>query len=304
MSPRRTKGHRPVRYHSVPDLDLVELLFTAGDELPREVVDEFLRRGTRVLPLLHDIVADKGLWMAPLPEWWAAVHATYILGATENPEVLRSLLTALRWADAFDCDWVTEDLPSMLGRLGTAGWQPLLSIVNDETAGPGARSIALASLAAISLDAPFLREEALARASALLADDTGEDLYLRQTAANVLLEFRSTLHRDLLVSFGKEEAARRDADPEYPGAFYDWEVDEFLESQGEGDMLDYYRRDWLSFYEPEEITRRQERWTREQEEETENAQDRQPPPAGRGLKAPCPCGSGKSFELCCYLKIH
>lgn len=303
-SPRRAQ-RRPGRFQSLADADLIDLLYSAGDELPRDVVDELLRRGPRVIPLLHEIVADKSTWTQPLPHWWAAVHATYVLGAMESAETLIPLLTALRWADAFDCDWVTEDLPSILGKLGGAVRQPLLAILTDETAGPGARSIALSSLAAASLTAPFLRSEVLERAAEILRDAGGEDLYLRQTAANILLDFRVDELRELLMSFGKEEASRREEDPDYQGAFYDWEVDDFLEGRGEaGDIAEYYARDWLAFYDPEEIERRQERWAREREEAAQATPAPETSAGRRELRAPCPCGSGKPFEACCYLKVH
>ncbi len=287
-------------FRSLSDDELVDLLYTLGDRVPRAVVDEFLRRGPRTLPALAGIVADKRGWTQPLPEWWAVVHATYLLGAFATPECLVPLLCALRWADAFDCDWVTEDLPSMFGRLGGEAAGALSRVLEDVTAGPGARSIALASLAAIALDEPALERELLDTA-ARLAGDPGEELYLRQTAANVLVDFRSHRHEALIRAFGREEAERRRDDPEYDGVFYDWEVDELL--AGSGPNADYYRRDWLVFYDPDEIERRQQRWRREQEED--RARELAPgPPAGKDLSAPCPCGSGRPFAECCYLKVH
>ena len=252
---------------------------------------------------LHAIVADKTAWTQPLPEWWAVVHATYVLGAMESPETLTSLLTALRWSDAFDCDWVTEDLPSMFGRLGKPAYAPLCSILDDATSGWGARSIALAGLAAVALAAEYLREEVIRRSTDVLSDE-GEDLYLRQTAANVLLDFQVRGQRDLLLHFGKEEADRKTEDPEYRGVFYDWEVDELLEgAEPAKSRQDYYCRDWLAFYDPEEIERRQEQWRREQEEAVEETEAPAEAPM-RDLQRPCHCGSGQPFNRCCYLKVH
>ncbi len=292
------------RFHALPDDDLIGLLHTAGDRLPREAVDEILRRGPRLIPRLAAIVADKGSWTRPVPEWWATVHATYILGAFESEEVLVPLLTALRWADAFDCDWVTEDLPSMFGRIGPAAYGPLRSVFLDPTAGPGARSVALASMAAVALADPKLTREVILHAARVVADGS-EPLYLRQTAANVLVDFRSREHRDLLLAFGREEAARQREDPDYQGVFYDWEVDELLAEEAGQSALEYYRRDWLVFYEPEEIEKRQERWRREEQESREQqVHPAPPPPDRRDLLAPCSCGSGRPFGECCYLRMH
>ena len=289
------------RFQYLSDADLVDLLFTAGDRLPREAVDEILVRGHRMLPHLRSIVMDKAAWTQPIPEWWAAVHATYLLGAMETADALVPLLSALRWADAFDCDWVTEDLPSMLGRIGMPAFKPLRTILDDLTAGPGARAIALAGAAAASLSNPRLTTDVLDDAAAITGN-TGENLFLRQSAANLLLDFRSERHVQLLKEFGREEAARRKENPEYQGVFYDWEVEELLRGDA-AQNLEYYRRDWMVFYEPEEIERREERWRREQEELGDSAPGA-PGPAQRDLEAPCACGSGRPFKQCCYLRVH
>jgi hypothetical protein len=295
-------ARRSTRFQSLSDDHLLDLLYTSGDELPRQAVDEFLRRGRRMLPSLHSIVADKTSWTQPLPEWWAAVHAAYILGALEDPSTLPSLLMALRWSDAFDCDWIAEDLPSMFGRLGRVAYDPLRTIASDVTAGWGARSIALLGMAAVGATARYLLDDTLRLAGELL-ENREEELYLRQTSANILLDFRSQRHRKLLRSFGKEEAERKKADPEYKGVYYDWELDELL-AEGEGaEDLEYYRRDWLTFYDPEETAQRQERWRREQEEAAQQGTEEENPPP-RDITAPCPCGSGKPFDRCCYLKVH
>lgn len=290
------------RYRSLSDSELVELLHTAADLLTREAVDEFLSRGKRILPRLAEIIQDKASWNQSLPEWWAVVHATYILGAMQERDALVPLLSALRWSDAFDCDWVTDDLPGMFAHLGMVAREPLEIIARDVTAGPGARSIALAALAALSIDAPHVRVDLVSYAAGILSQ-ANHDLYLRQTCANLLVDFRSTDHRDLLLAFGHEEALRRNADPDYSGVFYDWEVDELLGETGGASALEVYRRDWLVFYDPEEIDNRQERWNREREDaEKELTPDADFPTTDP--RSPCPCGSGWAFDQCCYLKIH
>jgi hypothetical protein len=299
---KRASGERR-RFQALGDSDLLDMLHSAGDRLPREAVDEILRRGPRMIPLLNAVVTDKAAWTQPLPDWWAVVHATYVLGAMERPETLLSLLAALRWADAFDCDWVTEDLPSIFGRMGAPAYPSLRSVLEDATAGWGARAIALASMAAVALTAEYLRDDVIQRSVRTLADPE-EDLYLRQTAANVLLDFQVRNQRDLLIRFGEEEAARKAEDPEYRGVFYDWEVDEYLDgADPTRSTREYYSRDWLTFYDPDEIERRQDQWRREQEESADEPDRPQHPPA-RDLQRPCHCGSGQPFDRCCYLKVH
>jgi len=295
-------GEEKRRFRSLSDSELVDLLYTAGDRLPREAVDEILLRKRRMLPRLAEIVVDKTSWTLAVPEWWAVVHATYILGAMGDRDALVPLLTALRWADAFDCDWVTEDLPSIFARFSPAAWGLLEAVARDVTAGEGARSIALAGLACLSLDSPHLKEEVLHFAAQTLSDER-EGLYLRQTCANLLIDFCAVEHREPLLAFGRDESDRKRADPEYSACFYDWELDELLKGAEDGSALEDYRRDCLGFYDPEEIATRQERWAREQEE----AEDEQHPGGSfpeTDPSSPCPCGSGWPFDQCCYLKVH
>lgn len=294
------------RFRNLSDAELIDLMHTMGDGLPREVVMEALDRGQRLIPYLYVVVSDKSSWTRPLPEWWAPVHATYILGAYGLPETLPALLSSLRWGDAFDCEWVTEDMPAMFGRLGQVAYGPLQAVVRDVPAGWGARSIALSSMAAVALTTPFLKDAFLDFAAYLLADNT-EPVPLRQTAANILMDFRSVAHRQLLLSFGREEANRKEDIPEYDGVFYDYEVDEFLNADDAGNDLEYYRRDWLIFYDPDERAKRREFWDEEQASMgrayAENAEAEKGFEPDRYLSQ-CPCGSGKPYSECCMKKMH
>ena len=93
---------------------LIEL-FTSADQMGRASVDELILRADELLPELKQLVMDRHAWQAAVPEWWAPVHATYILGAIGGERVVTALLSALRWSDAFDNDWVTEVLHAIFG---------------------------------------------------------------------------------------------------------------------------------------------------------------------------------------------
>ena len=100
------------------DEELTELLFIEEDRLNRQVINEILARAETTAPILAEIVMDKHNWLQDLPEWWAPVHATYLLGALGDPRGVAPLMAALRWADAFDNDWVTDFLPAIFGTIG------------------------------------------------------------------------------------------------------------------------------------------------------------------------------------------
>lgn len=293
------------KFNTMTDAELVEQLCTQGDALPLEVINEVVERGERMIPFLQAIVGDKGSWTRPAPEWWMVVHSSYALGAMETVEALPALLSALRWSDAFDCEWVTEDLPCMFGKLGEAAFKPLVAVAGDASAGWSARSIALSSLSALCITAPFLKERVLDTNAAIVAD-VNEPVALRQTAANILLDFRSKMHRTVLIEFGREEAQRKEEIANYEGAFYYWEVDDFLNAEESATDLDYYQRDWMIFYDPEERARRNDFWVEEQSRretptqvvESVNELDTV------DFLTQCPCGSGKEYKDCCLKNIH
>lgn len=285
--------------------ELIDLLFTLEDKVPRNVVDELISRGSEVVPILAEIVMDRILWMAEPPEWWVPIHATYILGAIGGDEVLVPLLSALRWADAYDNEWITEDLPSVLGSLGNISFQPLCAICDDRSAGWSARSIAMDALGSHAIRFPEKEEEVIKIMKRILRDKS-EEHGAHRSAAYVLLDFRRTDCRRDLIEFAKIEHARQQQYPEYRVAFTPEEVEKELSLPRQN--LEVYVRDWLLFYSTDEILRRQEAWHNDNKR---SRPDSSPPPVVGdrnsvviGRNDSCPCGSGKSYKRCCWKKLH
>lgn len=137
-------------YQEFSEDELTGLLFSEEDRLPRAAVDEFVRRGEKMVSFLSEIVSDEFKWTKEVPEWWAVVHATFILGALGTESAIIPLLRALRWADAFDCDWVTEALPAMFGRIGPAAIPLLKTMAADQTNGWFVRVVAVEGLGLIA----------------------------------------------------------------------------------------------------------------------------------------------------------
>ena len=61
-------------YQKFNNEELIFLLFTQEDCLPRAAVDEFIRRGERMIKPLSDIVSEQYSLTRDMPEWWAVVH--------------------------------------------------------------------------------------------------------------------------------------------------------------------------------------------------------------------------------------
>lgn len=279
-------------YSKLGDDKLLRLLATEGDRLSRQVIDEMCRREGMV-ERLGAIVADPYNWNEPLPAWWAPVHAVYALGSIGTAETVVPLCRALRYAEACENDWVTEDLPSIFGRIGSPASDLLETMAFDPTSGWLVRAIALEGLAAITLGAPG-REQSVFQMIHGLFSKEGEDRQLRQNAGNILLDFLRPESREALAAFGREERLREDKDPSYKAAFTDLDVEaEF----GRGvRATERYLRDWLLFYEPSAIAERQQRWDRERIEKASS-------PEHRTAHEFCPLASDKSHRRCCLGKV-
>lgn len=267
---------RPVDYRSMDDEQLMDMLYVAEDRLPRVAAEEIAGRDSFLL-FLSQAVMEKHSWLAELPSWWAVVHATYLLGHRGGEEVVMPLLTALRWADAYDCDWVTEVLPSICGQVGPAMIPGLTAVARDPAAGWSARDLALKGLGAISLSHPDSGQHVFTIIGQRFMDE-GEDRTVRQLAGNILLDFRRADYRLALSKFAREDWAARDLDAWYPGSFDPEEV-EWCFRQNETEVW-HYQEDWMRFYEPSEIQRRQKRWQREKLGMGRSSRERQPPAGG------------------------
>ncbi len=274
---------QPFDYSALDDERLADLLFMAEDRLDLAAAREIARRDS-MLPLLAQVVSEKQSWLADLPEWWAVVHSTYLLGFRSGEEVVLPLLTALRWSDAFDCDWVTEVLPSILGKVGPAMIPGLTAVTRDAAAGWSARDLAMKGLAAITLQHPESTDHVFRIIGERFMDES-EDRLVRQLAGQILLDFRRQDYRMALIKFAREELGLRELDAWYPLGFDPEEVDwAFHSPQSE---TWHYQEDWMRFYDPGEIQRRQKRWSRERLGSSR---------AGRGVR-PAPSGGGQLVHL-------
>lgn len=285
-------------YQDFSDEQLVNLLSTEGDRLPRAVVDEFVQRGGRMVEPLADIVSDDFAWERDIPEWWAVIHGVFILGAIGGEETVVPLLKSLRFACANDCDWVTEQLPTIFGRVGIKALEGLKMIASDWTTDWFARTIAIEALAAVTIRNSETEKDIFAFIGSIFSNKN-EDKDVRAHAGNILLDFQKEEFKDELFDFGRNERGLKDKDLFYNLVFDEDDVERVFNSSEKN--LQHYQRDWLFFYDENEIRKRQERWKEEEKELFE--QEREKKPVGSlwkvGRNEPCPCGSGKKYKRCC-----
>ena len=246
-------------YDHLSDAELISLLFTEADTLPRVVVDEFIKRGARMIELLRRIIAEEYYWQSENKDQWAVIHATFILGAIGTKDVITPLIMSMRYADRFDCDWLWETIPSMFGKIGIAALDPLRSLVLDRSNCWETRNGAFDGMVAITISVPTVQRSVLDLMASIL-NDKSEDRMLRGMAGSTLLDFCADTYQESLLEFAQEEELLAD-DPNYIFHF-DTDYVRTILTKSEK-QLKQYTRDWLDFYDSQEIEARQRRWTKE-----------------------------------------
>lgn len=247
-----------VSLHEATDDQLIGSLWTAEDRLSRSLVDECQSRGERMLWRLTEICRNEQSWSRAGSEFWAPVHATFILGAFEDSRALMGLLASLRWSAKYDVDWVHEKLPSILGRIGRPAILPLKARVSDRQTPELDRVTELHALAGVSARHPIHQGEVLDFIRSI-ADDAEEDDWIRSVAASVLLKFvRPGDLKSIVAAAIRQEWSDRpplfelqDIEPAYAGG---------------RQHLESYFQDPLDFYSLEAIEARQRRWDDEAED--------------------------------------
>lgn len=289
------------RFRLFGDEGLIALLFTQEDRLPRAAVDEIVVRGSRLLGSLIAIVVDPRNWAAPLPDWWAPVHATFILAAIPDPTCDAPLLSAMRDAEAHRNDWISGAMPAILGTRGSRLRATLMRILDDRTEPADVRCTALDGLAATTLVDPEGRDEVFGRIGDLFTA-TSEHAWVREHAGQVLLDFQVQAYEQALLDFASEAEGILDAEHTrgIPGGLaFDVAdvINAFRNAFREPRDLSRYQESWLDFYDDDAIAARQQRWQREADERAARQRSERKQKIGRN--EPCPCGSGRKYKRCC-----
>ena len=247
-----------ISLHRLTEDQLIEFLRGSEDTITRDLVDEYVARGERMVWKLTDLCRDERSWMQGGAAFWAPVHATFILGAFEDSRALMGLLAALRWSAKYDVDWVYERLPAIIGRIGRPAILPLKARVADRETPELDRRTEIHALAGIAARHPIHQGEILDFLRSI-ADDADEEEIIRSVAASVLLRFVRPGDRKAIVA-----SAIRQEWCERPSLFDAQDIDQAYASATP--QIDLYNQDWLDFYSLEAIEARQRRWEEEGED--------------------------------------
>ncbi|MGH9024120.1 MAG: SEC-C metal-binding domain-containing protein [Acidimicrobiia bacterium] len=244
---------------TLTDDQLLGLLRTEEDRLSRAAVDEFIRRGDRLVEPLAAICGDEKAWDQSDALFWTPVHATYLLGAIGTERALDGLLAALKWSLLYEVDWVGERIADILGAVGRPALEPLKAVLANHDRSEFERSTVAHALGAVAARHPVFQGDILDHLRGV-AEDRREPYPVGEAAADVLLRFARPGDRPVVESWAKR-AERRDDIP-----MFDREEVAKAYERGTSAVEDYLR-DWLEFYRPEEIDARQKRWAQEEEVE-------------------------------------
>ena len=306
------------------DEALAQRMFTDADRLPMEFAREVISRNERMIPLLTKVIRHEYNWHRNDAGWCAVVHATYLLGAIGGEDAINPLMDALRFAEAFEDDWVVPELPAIFSRLGPKALEalrPIAAIPDDDWM---LRHSALSCMAAITLKFPK-EEEDIFKLIAIIADSEREDDDIRVWAGQILLDFARAEYRDILLRLVDSGMSK----PLYGRAA----VRRGLKMPN----VARYCSDWIRFYEEDHISKRRrdaekdrlpERhawnlaisspWGEDPDIERKSSGNpyagpkypvdapeselgwlHEDPIGKSGSNDPCPCGSGKKFGKCC-----
>ena len=299
---------------------LTDLIIENEDRVPRNVIDECVRRGEDMVGHLRILHEDDFLWSPEEGDgiWWLRLHTAMILGLIPSERAGLLLVELMRRMSE-------EDDDNLQGWL--SGYWPALFRNKPESVQPALRKLSedggmdwyirvnaiepVLDFAARQGDESL--DQALAWVAAMAADEE-EDWGFRVTASNKLLGYPRDEHRPLLESL----AARQS------GWDIHYSVDDIQRAYSETSSRSkrgHFNNPW-AFYEPDAIIKRQIRWREEDaraeqqrlERETVRPDDWHPrkpyvhpetyirPEPKTGRNDPCPCGSGKKYKKCCLAK--
>ncbi len=295
---------------------LIDLMHVMGDLFNRELIDECIRRSSRLLPDLQAILEDEEYLNPDLdeePESWAPIHAAFILGATPGQQAADALCGFLRLSSQYNRLYLWDILegywPSLFRNKRAQAAKPLNDIAQDTGLTAFTRMNALLCLLeGAHAEGETTLNKMLDRMAALAdAANTDTEKELPYLIGAHLLDFPRTSYRKLLERMADEQ---QDPGFVYPYFNRDEIPDAYALAEDSPPWIDY--EDFLGRYDNNAIAERmmteEDDWMDEDPYlneppypnnyiEQHTPYQRETPKVGRN--DPCPCGSGKKYKKCC-----
>ena len=150
------------------------------------------------IPDLIRLVEDEELRSLPWdedgeapPEVYAQVHAWRALGQLGALEAIPALLGLLHWIDDDQDDFVNEEVPVLLGKLGASAIQPCHDYLVDRTKGDYARIAAGSALAEIGQQHPESRQACVQKLMSALGNYRDDDATINAFTLSALADLKA-----------------------------------------------------------------------------------------------------------------
>jgi len=272
------------------DKELIELIFISQDKLDGFFIKEILVRRATIVPYLDAVLKDEKNYAYEDPRFWGVIHAVHIAGIIADASLVIALLSAGRYADRYDIEWILDILPECYCRMGTKAIPALNKHVQENS---------------------HLCSNAIASEVLGLWNIWDTHQNARQSIEAVLLAVLNEpktspeIRTNLIADFAK--IGRTDLRPIFDDLYERGETD--LNLFTKNDIENFYKKGknptvrhciLEDFYSSEEIFRRQAIWLAETERQAKEAAEdyikqHRKSIAHDGL---CPCGSGRLFRQC------
>ena len=294
--------------------DLIELMRRDQDRVPRNVIDECARRGGVMLNEFAQLLRDEARYWSDDTtdgDWWLHMHAIRTMGLMASERAGDMLLAYIQQmddaGDETQQEWHSGHWPALFANKPDALTAPLLDYVRSRERSPFSRFEVLEAVLARACSQGEAALDNILDTVARLAKDAHEPRKLQALFGCALLDFPRPRHRALLQKLARSQ--HRDDMPLFDFQSVSAAFIKPPQAPRWADMDSPWK-----FYEPVEITERQQRWLKEKQETKAAAPGtglhagqmhdgdfptrvRTTPKVGRN--DPCPCGSGKKYKKCC-----
>lgn len=294
---------------------LIENMVRDEDRVPRNVIDECIRRGDQMLGALAPYATpDDELEHEVDGYWWLRLHAIMILGLipgeTAGMLLVEYIRNMCRDEDMDLQEWFSGYFPALTRNKPAT----VIALLRDMSMDKKTDYLIRNDITeAVIADALNQGEKALEQAldwAANNAANVEEDWEYRLCIANTLLDFPRERYRELLDKLAAEQSGF--------GVHFDKnDIDKAYKKNQDQPGWERFSNPW-HFYDPQEIANRQQRWQEESlyreeigreldelinhspHDQYHEPYQREMPKIGRN--DPCYCGSGKKYKKCCLNK--
>ncbi len=296
--------------------ELLDLLIAQADRAPRALFDACVARGEDMVAALATFYdAMEALDELDNGQWWAQLHGIFILGKLPGEAAGQLLTHVLVLADRREdenlMDWVAGYWAPLFANKPASVVERVREVALDRTLDWYTR----VQVPDVIINAGLMAGEAELEAAldwvAGQLADPEEDSDYRSMTGNLLLDFPRERFHARLEQLAEDQAR-------YGGFNVTFDQDDIVLAYARsGDQPEWLRgREPWSFYDEDEILKRQVRWREEDERKAARAANapasasspptwtgpvetfvRATPKLGRN--DPCHCGSGKKFKKCC-----